>query len=57
MLPPELLHALRSIAPKRRSSRLPYVFAAALLTVAAAMSASRPARQFVVDRLHEHLAR
>ena len=55
-LSPELLHALRDLAPKQRSSRLPHAFAAALLTVAAVVGSSRPVREFVVARLNEYRA-
>jgi hypothetical protein len=51
MLSPELLRALRSLAPKQRSSRLPYVFAAALLTIAGVLGSSRPAREFLAGAL------
>lgn len=56
MLSPELLRALQNLAPKQRPSRLPYVFVAALLIVAAVVGVSRPAREFVVARLNEYRA-
>lgn len=48
---PELLGALRSIAPKTRHPKLPYVFVLALLTVVAAIGRSAPMREFLASEL------
>jgi len=55
-LPPELLHALRSLAPKKRHPKLPYVFASALLTVAIVTLCSRPMQEFLVERVRAYSA-
>ncbi|HVU03276.1 MAG TPA: hypothetical protein VHE30_16060 [Polyangiaceae bacterium] len=46
-LTPELIEALRQIAPRPRRSVLPWVFALAMATVAAAVGASPVAREAV----------
>jgi hypothetical protein len=47
-LSPALLAAIRSIAPRRRPSRLPGVFVLALIAVAAATGLHRPLREFLL---------
>jgi hypothetical protein len=53
-LSPAFLEAVRAIAPKRRHSKLPYVFVLALLTVAAVLGRDRPTREFLMQRWHQY---
>jgi hypothetical protein len=48
-LPPELLQALRSIAPKRKHPTIVYVLLLAVLTVGVAVAANRSMRDFLIS--------
>jgi len=49
-LTPAFIEALKKIAPKKRSSKVPYVIAAALLAVIVALGADPSAREFGVAK-------
>jgi hypothetical protein len=53
-LSPAFLQALREIAPKRRRSKLSYLFGLALLTVAAVLVRDRPTRDLLLQRWHQY---
>ncbi|HEX7671561.1 MAG TPA: hypothetical protein VF395_18335 [Polyangiaceae bacterium] len=53
-LSPEFLRQLRSIAPRRRRSLIPYVLALSLVTFAAAVGGNRQMREFIAERWLGH---